>query len=148
VTKTASLAAVALTIGLVSTTATFAQSMPSMHTVERGSHSNVDAPRQAVVRTQAEWAALWKTHDYDHPAPVIDFNHDMALAVFMGSRPTGGYATEIVSVDARDGKVVVRYRETAPAPGTITAQVLTSPFHIVTVPRHAGAATFEKLTAK
>ena len=146
-TKVARFAVVALAIGLVSAIA-FAQGMEPMQTVERGSHSNVDAPRQAVVRTRAEWAALWKTHDYDHPAPAIDFNRDMALAVFMGSRPTGGYTTEIVSVDAHDGKIAVGYRETAPAPGTITVQVLTSPFHIVTVPKQAGAVTFEKRTSK
>ena len=113
-------------------------------TVEKGSQSNVDAARQVVVRSTAEWTALWKSHDFDRPVPRIDFDKEMVLAVFMGSRPTGGYAVAITSVAERDGSLVVGYRETSPRPGMMTTQILTFPFHIVAVPKRAGTVVFEK----
>ena len=121
-----------------------AQATLPIRTVEKGASSNVDNAKQAVARTDAEWAALWKTHDYDRPAPTIDFGKEMIVAVFMGSRPTAGFSTEIVSVAERDGGLVVSYKEAMPPGGAITAQILTSPYHIAAVPKHAGDVKFQK----
>jgi hypothetical protein len=38
----------------------------------------------------------------------------------------------------------VDYVETRPAPGAVTAQVLTAPYHLVAVPRHDGEVRFQK----
>jgi protease stability complex PrcB-like protein len=113
-------------------------------TIARGAHSNVDGPRQAVVRTPAEWTALWRAHDYDTPAPAVDFSREMVVAVFMGSRPTAGYTVEIVSVKEAGGSLVVSYREQSPARDALTAQVLTAPFHIAAVPKFVGDVRFSK----
>jgi hypothetical protein len=69
----------------------------------------------------------------------------MVVGVFLGTRPTAGFAAEIVGYRAVDGNLVIQYREGAPPRGAITAQVLTSPFHLVVVPRRPGTVTFEKL---
>lgn len=119
---------------------------PPLRTIDRGNQSNVDMPRQAVARSDAEWAALWKSHDYDRPMPKVDFAKEMVVAVFMGSRPTAGFGVEIVGTAVRDGTLVVSYREALPPPGAITAQIITSPAHIVAVAKHAGTVRFEKLT--
>ena len=63
----------------------------------------------------------------------------------MGSRPTAGFAVEIVSVVEDGGALIVRYRETFPSPGAITAQVISSPYHLVAIPKVTGAVTFEKV---
>ncbi len=123
-----------------------AQATLPLRTVEKGATSNVDNAKQAVVRTDAEWAALWKTHEYDRPAPKVDFGKEMIVAVFMGSRPTAGFSAEIVSVAERDGGLVVSYREAMPSAGAITAQILTSPYHIAAVPKHAGDVRFLKVS--
>jgi hypothetical protein len=39
----------------------------------------------------------------------------------------------------------VEYRERRPPPGTLVAQVLTSPFHLVRVPRQTGPVEFRRL---
>jgi hypothetical protein len=39
----------------------------------------------------------------------------------------------------------VQYRETKPAPDAIAAQILTSPFHLVAVPRADGDVKFERV---
>src|SRR5262245_19522185 len=117
---------------------------PALRTVERGSQSNIDASRQVVVRSAAEWTAFWRTHNFDKPAPRVDFDKEMVVGVFMGSRPTSGYSVAITDVTERDGSTVVTYTESSPRPGTMSAQVLTFPYHLVAVPKRAGNVTFEK----
>jgi hypothetical protein len=119
--------------------------MLTIRTIDRGAHSSVESDRQAVARTAEEWSALWRTHNYEHAAPPVDFNREMIVAVFMGSRPTAGFSVEIVSAAEEAGQVVVRYRETAPARDRVTAQVLTAPFHIAAVPKRSGEVKFEKI---
>jgi hypothetical protein len=120
------------------------QDVSGMRTIDKGAQSNIDSPRQAVARTPAEWHALWRAHDGGRPVPAVDFSREMAVAVFMGSRPTGGYSVEIASASQRDGTLVVSYRELSPPRDAVTAQVLTAPFHIVAVPASAGEVKFEK----
>jgi hypothetical protein len=117
---------------------------PPFRTVEKGAQSNVDAARHIVIRSSAEWTAFWKTHNFDKPAPRVDFDKEMVLGVFMGNRPTGGYSVAITSVVERDGSLVVTYSETSPRPGAMTAQVLTFPYHLVAVAKRGGDVRFEK----
>jgi len=108
---------------------------PSTRTIEKGDQSNVDDARQVLVRTDAEWAKLWQQHSFDRPKPAVDFSKEMVVAVFMGSRPNAGFSTAIVSATAANGALIVRYRETMPGPGTVSAQILTFPYHLVAIPR-------------
>ncbi len=113
-------------------------------TLARGDHSGIEEPRDAVVRTAAQWSALWKEHAGQSAAPAVDFRQSMVVAVFAGSRPTAGYGIEITGIERRNGGLVVTYREQRPAPDAMVAQVLTSPFHIVQTERRAGPVTFER----
>lgn len=66
--------------------------------------------------------------------PEINFEKHMVLAVFMGRKNSGGYRNEIVSINKIKGflnvKVINYQRE-----GGMMLPVLTSPFHIVTIPK-------------
>jgi hypothetical protein len=77
----------------------------------------------------------------------VDFSKEMVVGVFLGSRPTAGYTLEIVSATQDGGKLTVRYREASPPRDAITAQVLTSPYHIVALPFFPGEVKFEKAGA-
>ena len=114
-------------------------------TIEKGDQSNVDNAKQVVVRTQAEWNKLWTEHGGDRQKPAVDFAKEMVLAVFLGSRPSAGYNISIVSTVQKDGKMIVQYQESMPAKGMMTAQVLTSPYHLVAIPKVAGQVAFEKV---
>lgn len=57
------------------------------------------------------------------------FKSRAVVAVFLGRRPTAGYAVNIEQV--ADG---LRISERTPAPGTMVAQVLTSPLKVVSFP--------------
>jgi hypothetical protein len=115
-------------------------------TVAQGAMSNVEEPRQVVVRTAADWQGLWKAHDPQGAPPPVDFAQSMVVATFLGSRPTAGFAVEITAVKTEGGRVVVEYVERGPARDAIVAQMLTSPFHIVRVARAPGTVEFRRVS--
>jgi len=121
------------------------QAMPAgMKTIEQGAQSNVDEARLVVVRTDAEWARLWQEHGGDRKRPAVDFARDIVLGVFMGSRPTAGFRVEILSATPSEGKLVIRYREITPGRDAMTAQIITSAYHLIAVPKFSGEIAFEK----
>jgi hypothetical protein len=119
--------------------------VPAMKTIDKGDQSNLDDARQVAVKTAAAWKQLWQQHSPDRPLPAVDFTKEMVVGVFVGSRPTAGYSLEVVGAIEAGGTLVVRYREAAPPRGTMTAQVITSPYHLVTVPFYPGNVKFEKV---
>ena len=102
------------------------------------------SPGRRVVRTAAEWQALWKQHDGTvRRPPSISRSH-------CGRRvprfaPTAGFAAEITAVKT-EGTRTVEYLERQPPRDEFVAQVLTSPFHIVRIARTAGSVEFRRLT--
>jgi VWFA-related protein len=120
------------------------QGAVSMRLIDKGTQSRIDARREVVARSAAEWDALWRQHAPDRPAPAIDFAREIAVGVFAGSRPTAGFAVEIVGAADSGGTLVVQYRETKPSGDAITAQVITSPYHVVALPAVAGEVRFER----
>jgi hypothetical protein len=118
-----------------------------MTTVAKGPTSGIERGREAVVRTPAEWEALWTEHAVGTARPEVDFDTSTVIAVFLGTRPSAGFEVTITAVERLDDATVIRYREQRPGRGVMAAQVLTSPFHIVTVPRVEGRARFERVDA-
>ena len=115
-------------------------------TIEKGDQSNIDTAKQVVVRSDAEWTQLWRQHAPDRPQPPIDFSKETVIGLFMGSRPNAGYSTAVVSATEGGGALIVRYTETRPAPGAITAQILTFPYHLAAIPRATATnVKFEKV---
>jgi len=78
------------------------------------------------------------------PVPVVDFDAEHVVTIQMGQKPTGGYGIELAEPDAtlRGGEALIRLRWIEPAPGSIVAQILTSPCLIVSLPKGA----YEKIT--
>ena len=113
-------------------------------TLDRGTNSRIDAARTVVIRQAAEWSALWREHAGDRKPPTVDLAKSMVIAVFAGSRPTGGYAVDVTQIESKDGTVVVTYRERRPSPEDIVTQALTAPFHIVVTQAAPGPVTFQR----
>jgi hypothetical protein len=113
--------------------------------LDKGELSSMDDGREAVARTAAELTALWRLHAADRPQPKVDFSREMVVAVFLGSRPTAGFAIDILGTREEGGALVVQYKETRPARGLITAQMITSAYAIAAVPRREGAVKFERV---
>jgi len=108
---------------------------PAPRTIEKGDQSNIESAKQVLVRTEAELRKLWQEHAPDRPMPTVEFSREMVVGVFMGSRPNAGFSTAIVSATAANGALMVRYSENKPVAGTVSAQILTFPYHLVAIPR-------------
>lgn len=119
-------------------------SMP-IQTIDRGPASAIETPRQAVARTPQEWAELWRAHAPGRPAPAVDVSGGVVVAVFLGTRPTAGFSVEIVRTRLTGASMVVEYRQKPPDANAMVAQVLTSPYHIATIPAHVGPIVFERV---
>ena len=117
----------------------------AMTTINSNHMSGIDTPQQSVARTASEFETLWRKHAPSQPLPAVDFGKQMVLAVFLGSRPSGGFNVQITNVRSSGKDLVVQWVETRPAPGMSAATVMTSPAHLVTVPQTDGAVRFEKL---
>jgi hypothetical protein len=122
----------------------------TLKTVEKGSQSGVRERLQIAIRSQVEWTELWTRHNANKakppPPPKVNFGQEMVVAVFLGEKPTGGYAIEITRAAKTDRGIEVGYREQTPAPGAMTIQALTQPFHIVRIPKSDGdEVTFRRL---
>ncbi|GAB5387403.1 MAG: hypothetical protein Alpg2KO_03710 [Alphaproteobacteria bacterium] len=108
----------------------------------RGTYSSVNRYQHGVARTQEEWEGLWKLTDRDPPGflPV----DAMALAVFLGTRGTGGYSVTIETLISDDhGKVAV-FREAIPPTNGNSFQIVTSPYAILLVPKEPGPVRFQR----
>ena len=115
---------------------------PAFTTVAKGDASGQQTGRQLIVRTAAEWKALWKDHAPAEKLPAVDFTRDMVVGVFLGTKPSTGHEVEIVGVRTEGKDLVVEYVQKQPGRGTLAAQILTEPYHLVSVPQHAGTVRF------
>ena len=115
---------------------------PAFTNIAKGDASGQQIGRQVTVRTAAEWKALWKEHAPTDKMPEIDFTRDMVVGIFLGSKPSAGHAVEIVGVRTQDKDLIVEYVQKQPARGTMAAQILTEPYHLVAVAKHAGTVRF------
>jgi hypothetical protein len=102
----------------------------------------IESKREAVMRTAAEWTALWKELGSSKPRPAVDFARSTVLGVFLGSRPTAGYTVKIDTIERQGAEFVVTYRERPPAPTDMVAQMLTAPYLLVTIEKFDGRVRF------
>lgn len=86
-----------------------------------------------VVKDEQQWSNLWgKVNSINIPQlalPLIDFNNDMVIAVFLGTKRTGGYSIKISGIKETDDCLEVSVVETAPG-GRVT-MALTQPYHLI-----------------
>jgi hypothetical protein len=116
--------------------------------VAKGHRSGVTEPLQIVVRSQAEWVALWRRHtnELNLTPPMVHFDREIVVGVFLGQKPTGGYDTAIVRAEKSADALVIYYEEKTPAPGSMVIQVLEQPYHIVRMNRDVGSmVTFRRV---
>jgi hypothetical protein len=119
---------------------TKAETKLSIATIEKGYRSGIRGPLQTVIRNQDEWNVFWKRHSSTDAnpmlVPIIDFNREIIVGIFLGEKSTGGYEVEIVRAERRDSSLYFYYREESPSPGAMVTQALTQPFHLVRVAKY------------
>jgi hypothetical protein len=111
--------------------------------IDSGARSGMADPLETVVTDAASWEELWtSTHAFGEPVPDVDFRTESVVGVFLGTRPTTGYAVEILAIESRADALDVSWRETAPGEDCVVLQALTSPYVLVRVPVPGARAGF------
>ncbi|HUR28501.1 MAG TPA: protease complex subunit PrcB family protein [Planctomycetota bacterium] len=100
--------------------------------------------KNLVARSAEEWRAFCRPNapGVEDALRDFDWSANMLIAVALGSRPSGGYAVEIESVEQDGARWVVHARETRPTPGSLQTQMVTSPFDCVSTRRFDGNVMF------
>lgn len=84
-----------------------------------------------VARTQEEFDRLWKESLGDYiPLPTppdIEFEREIVVAIFLGTRPSSGYAIRADRIRVEGGWLKVWYTETQPGYGCAVLPVISYP---------------------
>lgn len=109
-------------------------------TVASGAQATgVQTARYQLLTNQDQLISLWSqvnaTLLQPPPLPQVDFQRETLVAIFLGQRPTGGYAVSVRRVAVENGELYLDTEFVEPAAGAITTQALTSPWTLVRVLR-------------
>lgn len=102
-----------------------------------GSYCGIDNNMEIVIKSDEEWKYLWeRVHRKmvpEPPLPEVDFSAETVLAVFMGTRSTGGYSIEISHLTMNNGKITAIVKTRSPQPGDMVTMALSQPYHIIKI---------------
>lgn len=109
-------------------------------------HSGIDTAQFAVLQSLADYRAFF-ANGGGPTQPAVDFATEDVLVAAMGMKRTGGYDIEITRVELMTGGFTAGHAfvdvvERTPAPGQPVTMALTSPIHVVKVPKGAIAYHF------
>jgi uncharacterized protein (DUF885 family) len=94
-----------------------------------------------LITDDAGWRRAWETVGAGRPLPDVSFDTRAVVVAYQGQKSTGGYSLEITGI-ARAGTVLaMTLNERRPASGSLTTQVITSPFVAVSIPRPPSGAS-------
>ena len=91
--------------------------------------------RLEVIRDQETFDKFWNEFaPWDMPPPIIDFDTYQVIVVAIGQRDNDCYSVEVndIAWSSENCGWVVNYTETVPGPKCECAEVIRSPFHLIT----------------
>jgi len=77
--------------------------------------------------------------------PVINFEKEMVIALFLGEKNSGGYAITVEQVLNKNNKVSVFYKVNSPKLGDMVTSVMTQPYSIIKMPKTKNVIVFKSL---
>mmetsp|Transcript_7510 Transcript_7510/g.9626 ORF Transcript_7510/g.9626 Transcript_7510/m.9626 type:complete len:129 (+) Transcript_7510:155-541(+) len=116
-------------------------------TVAKGHNSGIKNSANEIIQSGSDFNELWRRHTsifYPPPdVPPVDFLTETVLAVFRGTKSSGGYGVEVKGVEDTGDEIVVSCETTDPSPYDMVTMALTQPFHIVRTPKTTKDVRFE-----
>jgi len=117
-----------------------------------GGYCGIRQADELIIQDADAWETLWsRVHSTRFPKPeppAIDFQKQTVLAVFMGTRNTGGYGIRIESVVDTGEETIARVKQRFPPPGAMVTMALTQPYDIVTIAKQDQPVKFEQIKPK
>lgn len=117
-------------------------------TIEKGTKSGIRSVERVCINDEADFLSLWRRHRTgslkSDPAPSIDFEHNMVVAVFQGENSTDSGFIEIASVKLLPDKVLVVTKQSDDSnPKSESDRSTTNSFHIAKTTKSALPVSFE-----
>ena len=94
-----------------------------------------------LITDEAAWRRAWETIGAGRPLPDVSFDTRAVVIAYQGQQSTGGYSIEIAGIKRTGTVLAVTVSERRPASGSLTTQVITSPFVAVSIPRPPSGAS-------
>ena len=94
-----------------------------------------------LITDDAAWRRAWETIGAGRPLPDVSFDTRAVVVAYQGQKPTGGYSIEITDIKRTGTVLAITVNERRPASGSLTTQVITSPFVAVSIPRPPNGAS-------
>ena len=114
--------------------------MVSFTELARGTTAKeVTTRKNYAVYSADEFAKLWKQTGSSAKVPSVDFTNEYVIAVFAGTKATGGYGIEVRAVTDTGESRSVALRLSEPGTSCVVTQAQTSPYQIIVVP-HSDAS--------
>jgi hypothetical protein len=107
-----------------------------------GQMSRIKTQKTVVVRSERDFAALWKQHTGAANAPAVDFKKYDVVAAFAGEKRTGGHSVRFDGIQRGRRSAVVHVTFLSPAPDMFVTQALTYPWALQAVPKLPARARF------
>lgn len=96
-----------------------------------------EAPECTVIEDDQELQRLFYLAGLVVPEADVDFDAHVVLAAMQGAKNSAGYAISITRATQYGGEVRVEVEVVEPEESSFTAQILTSPYHLVMAGRDA-----------
>lgn len=109
-----------------------------------GGQSNVGKASNVIINSKKEleeiYATINKNRTPSFIIPVIDFSKETVIALFMGSKSSGGYSTYIKQIEVQSKTISITIEKKYPTGMVIS--VLTQPFYIAKIPKSNKSIVF------
>jgi len=107
--------------------------------IHGGSYSAIGDKRQVVIKNNDDYQKLmsevYANLDQMPRIPEVDFSRNYVVAVFMGTKNTGGYAINFDKIIKRTNDLTVSVYETSPGAKCVVTDAITQPYEIVKIPK-------------
>ena len=112
--------------------------------IAQGNTSGIDTQRLEIIRSQAEYQALWQVHagTTELLAPALDFQTQMLIVSFAGNQPSGGYRLEIEKITQTDQGLAIELVLIQPGSNCLLSQAISQPYLLATSPISQAAVKF------
>ena len=117
-----------------------------MEIILDGTYSAIEDKREVLLNNNDDYqklmADVYKNLDQMPRIPVVDFNKNSVVAVFIGNRSNGGFMVAIDSI-TETKNLTVNLTETTPGSTCIVTDAITRPFTLVKIPKTEAMPVFK-----
>ncbi|NOS86813.1 MAG: protease complex subunit PrcB family protein [Ignavibacteria bacterium] len=110
-----------------------------MEIILDGTYSAIEEKREILLNNNDDYQKLmtqvYSNLDQMPRIPVVDFNKNSVVAVFIGNRSNGGYMVVIDSISEGSKNLTVNITETTPGKNCMVTDAITRPFSLVKIPK-------------